>query len=79
VFDLPCRLERDTVADRSGALAEAAAASLGFRRGTGDWRTLVAGRSPEPFGFRKGLRIQSLVEAILGLEPRLGLDGVPAG
>ncbi len=25
----------------------------------------IAGRSPEPFGFRKGLRIQSLVETIL--------------
>jgi predicted dehydrogenase len=42
VFDLPCEIVLRTVADRSDDLAASAAAALGFARGTGDWRTIVA-------------------------------------
>lgn len=41
VFDLPYDIVLHTVADRSDALAAQAAGSLGFARGTGDWRSLV--------------------------------------
>ncbi|WP_299134820.1 Gfo/Idh/MocA family oxidoreductase [uncultured Amaricoccus sp.] len=42
VFDLPFDLVLDTVADRTDMLAANAAATLGFAKGTGDWRTIVA-------------------------------------
>ncbi len=42
VFDLPFDLVLHTVADRTDELAASAAASLGFGKGTGDWRALVA-------------------------------------
>jgi predicted dehydrogenase len=42
VFDLPYELVLHTVADRSNELATAAAATLGFAKGTGDWRTIVS-------------------------------------
>ena len=42
VFDLPYDLVLHTVADRTDDLAAAAAASLGFAKGSGDWRTIVA-------------------------------------
>jgi predicted dehydrogenase len=42
VFDLPYAVVLHTVADRTDALAAEAAAGLGFARGTGDWRTIVA-------------------------------------
>ncbi len=42
VFDLPFEVVLHTVADRSEALGAAAAGRLGFRHGTGDWRSLVA-------------------------------------
>ncbi len=42
VFDLPYEIVLQTVADRTDALAGAAAASLGFAAGIGDWRALVA-------------------------------------
>lgn len=41
VFDLPMEVELVAVADRTDALAAEAARTLGFPRGTGDWRTLV--------------------------------------
>lgn len=42
VFDLPYEPVLHTVADRTDELAASAAASLGFARGTGHWRTIVA-------------------------------------
>jgi predicted dehydrogenase len=42
VFDLPFDIVLRTVADRTDDLAAAAAASLGFARGTSDWRSIVA-------------------------------------
>jgi predicted dehydrogenase len=42
VFDLPFEIALDTVADRTEALAAGAAAALGFAKGTGDWRSIVA-------------------------------------
>ena len=42
VFDLPYELGFQTVAARTDALAAEAARSLGFARGTGDWRSIVA-------------------------------------
>ncbi|MFT3974312.1 MAG: Gfo/Idh/MocA family oxidoreductase [Amaricoccus sp.] len=42
VFDLPFEVVLHTVADRTEDLGRAAAQSLGFRHGTGDWRRLVA-------------------------------------
>ncbi len=42
VFELPYEVVLHTVADRSEALAEAAAGTLGFAGSTGDWRALVA-------------------------------------
>lgn len=42
VFDLPFEIVLDTVADRTAEFADAAAASLGFTKGTGDWRTILA-------------------------------------
>jgi predicted dehydrogenase len=42
VFDLPCGLILDTVADATAEAAARAAQTYGFARSTGDWRTLVA-------------------------------------
>jgi predicted dehydrogenase len=42
VFDLPYELVLHTVADRTEELAAGAATSLGFGKGTGDWRTIIA-------------------------------------
>ena len=42
VFDLPYDVEMKTLADVSKPQAEAAAAALGFKSATDDWRTLVA-------------------------------------
>ena len=42
VFALPVAVELEVLADASEDLAARAAASLGFRRATGDWRTLIA-------------------------------------
>jgi predicted dehydrogenase len=42
VFDLPYEIVLHTVADRTDDLAASAAAALGFAKGTGDWKTLVA-------------------------------------
>ncbi len=42
VFELPYEVVLHTVADRTDDLAAGAAASLGFGKGTGDWRVLVA-------------------------------------
>ncbi|HTW29913.1 MAG TPA: Gfo/Idh/MocA family oxidoreductase [Acetobacteraceae bacterium] len=42
VFSLPVAAELDVLADATEALAASAAAALGFRRSTGDWRALVA-------------------------------------
>ncbi len=42
VFDLPYEVRLHTVADRDAELGRAAAARLGFEKGTGDWRELVA-------------------------------------
>lgn len=41
IFDLPIQPELELLADIDAATAERAAASLGFRRSTGDWRELV--------------------------------------
>jgi predicted dehydrogenase len=41
VFDLPIRIELRTLADATDALAEKAAAALGFARSTADWRAMV--------------------------------------
>ncbi len=41
VFDLPYEIRFECVADQTQALASAAQASFGFRRATGDWRTLI--------------------------------------
>ena len=42
VFELPHELDLHTVADVSDAAAERARVALGFARGTGDWRTIMA-------------------------------------
>lgn len=42
VFDLPYEIVLHTVADRTDDLAVSAAATLGFTKGTGDWRTIIA-------------------------------------
>jgi predicted dehydrogenase len=42
IFDLPCEIVLHTVADRTEALAAAAARSLGFMNWSADWRSLVA-------------------------------------
>ena len=42
VFDLPCELVLHCVADRTDELAAGASAALGFAKGTGDWRTIIA-------------------------------------
>ncbi|TPE49513.1 Gfo/Idh/MocA family protein [Amaricoccus solimangrovi] len=42
VFDLPYEIVPHTVADRSDAVASAAARAFGFAHATGDWRAMVA-------------------------------------
>src|SRR5688500_17524765 len=42
VFDLPVTVERVVLADIDAERAARAAAALGFRDSTGDWRDLVA-------------------------------------
>lgn len=42
VFDLPFEIVLHTVADQTAALAAEAAETLGFAKGTGDWRSIVA-------------------------------------
>lgn len=66
VFDLPFDVVLHTVADRTEELAAAAARRLGFRYGTGDWRSLVA--NPEihmvdvttPNAFHKEMSLAAL-------------------
>ncbi len=41
VFDLPCEIRLECVADATDELAKAAQTSFGFRRASGDWRTLL--------------------------------------
>jgi predicted dehydrogenase len=66
VFDLPFDVVLHTVADRTEELGQAAAESLGFRHGTGDWQSVVA--NPEihlidvttPNAFHKEMSLAGL-------------------